>query len=202
MKTLTIAVYLFSELNKAAQDKAIQYYQDIDYFSVDAYHRKAEFEESVKIFTNFFNSESHQFHTTGDHAKKALVKIIQAFNQQMAKSNRFYAVTFEESFQSNIQSIDQAIASLDNLPLTGVYCDYFLLDAITEYLKGSNHQNLSLGDLFKVALSKAKNESKKDRAYVFTKKYAREYLMEFCEDMFYEDGSNLDSKLDAMMNAA
>lgn len=195
MKQTSIVVVDFTGLSKEAMDVAINTALDSGIYDYSCFDQR-DYEFSLKRFEQIFKSQSHLFHESDINlVEKSLLNIVLMMAQHQARDNKYYAESFQKNYNSMVSSKENAIELLDGCILTGVCIDFCLTDTLVEFLKGSKHQGLSLGELFITAKREGKKQLIKDYLNTYKKK---SYIKEkFIEDavMFFKNGVVVDEDI-------
>lgn len=197
---LSVNVFQFDELSKAAQKVVVEKYLDNGWYDYSD-HERSEYNKSLEIFNSAFASLAGLGGLKGQQAKEAIVMAMDKAARIQAAANRFYAETFNEKFNGKISNIEQAMQLTSDCSLTGLCTDYYLLDTIHFFLNGEKHQDLDLSTLIDTAKKDGRNHLQKQCRFYRTKGHVQECLAQRCEDWFYEDGSDVPPSLVKIIEA-
>lgn len=167
MRTRTKQVFLFSELNENAKQKAIEKYnENEDYFWI-----WNEAKETSNTFCKEFNIKTRNscLEPITSHIDDCILELKGV--RLMKYLNANYSV----------------INKIDNYPLTGVYYDYTILKPLYDFIK-KPCKNTTFEDLINDSFSKLKLWIESEIEYYQCDSYITEKLIEE-ETEFYVDGT-------------
>jgi hypothetical protein len=200
MQEVKIPVFEYTELSKAAQATVVSKYIDNEWFDYSD-HEKAEYGASLAVFNASFNLAGCEGQWAGEKAKAALVACANSACLIQARSNKFYAASFNKNYSGEIKTQQDALAAIDSCILTGVCTDFYFMDTIAQFLKGENYQELTLKELLEKAKANARIGLKKQCRHYRTKAYVHECLIEQCESVFFADGTEVPEAITKLLAA-
>ena len=185
----TVNVYNFAQLPKEAKQVIIQRNIDSGWYDTSS-HEQADYNHSLSVFASAFNSISGSL-IVGEVAKDQIVQAINRAVQIKAKANPYFEESLQSKYNGVINTIEDAIEVAQNCPFTGVCTDFYLMDTIIKYLDGTAYQELPVKALLSKAKAHGRNELAKQCRYYKSRKHVEESLNEYCEDLFFVDGTKV-----------
>ena len=201
MQSINVKLYEYSELKKEAQAVVINAHIESEWYDYSD-HETSEYNKSLDEFNKSFNPFLHLSGATKDEAKNIIIKCLNNACKDQAKGNEYFEESFQNKYNGVIDTIDKALLAIGNCTLTGCCTDFYVLDTISEFLKGEKYQNLSFGELITLAKQNGRQELNKQKRYFKTKKHVHSSLEEMCEKIYLENGEEAPSAITKLLTAA